>query len=122
MTGCVTEECAFEAAILARFCVERLNRDDVLSIGFNFEGMIIQEEIDIFFSTDNRFLLCIFELFKCSGGFLRMIGEFFNDLADARIFSSTDIPHCPDTNLAGTVPSENRTILNQCYFATSTSS
>ena len=79
--------------------------------------MVVQEEIDVGFCTDNLLLESVTKFFRKSRRLGRLIGKFFDDFSYARVNTASDQTHRPNTHFTGTISTKDRAILNECDAA-----
>ena len=93
---------------------------DLSAVHLRTKCVVLQKQIDVWLGSNKSLFLCIFEFLKGAWRFFGAIAELLNDLSNAWILASTNQAHRPNTNLTRSISTQDRSVLNQCYFATRT--
>ena len=87
VSGGVGEKIAGDADELPGGRINNVDRDDFVALGVRFVSEVFEIEIDVLFGLYDLGFEVVLKFFNETGGIARIVGEFFDDLAEVGEFA-----------------------------------
>ena len=113
VAGGVGDKLRTEDALATGLDVDGLDGSDAVAVHDDAGGEVAEEEADILFSTDDLLLKFVAEAIDAARAVRRAVRDFFDDLAEVRVFATRGAAHRPDADFGTTVTPEDKAVLDE---------